>query len=82
MGGLWWWPGKANLDNRREEYLPALRSYVSVMFRYTNAQAAAALLSAAASGLRQKGFARGCQNVGKDVPTVGANDRFCLTMVR
>lgn len=46
---------------------------VSVVFRTSNAHDAAALLSAAANGLRQKGFTRGCQHCGKDVPTVGAN---------
>lgn len=51
----------------------ATATSVSVVFRASNAGNAASILNTMANGLRQKGFTRGCQHCGKDVPTVGAN---------
>ena len=51
----------------------ATATSVSIVFRASNAGAAASILNTLANGLRQKGFIRGCQHCGKDVPTVGAN---------
>lgn len=56
----------------------ATATSVSVVFRASNTGDVASILNTMANGLRQKGFTRGCQHCGKDIPTVaGAYLSLC-----